>query len=146
MPAVAERSGGRSHVCLGGHNDELVRSGVRMECRQENGELVVSVTNHATGHNFPGERHNRVLLLQVIERDPQGEIVLGRQEMIKNITPFRGESSADQIVVDQVWQAKFPIVDTPSTAEVKLLYKRFPWHADRDALVVHSEDVALEKE
>jgi hypothetical protein len=96
------------------------------------------------GHNYPGERHNRVLLLQVIERSPQGEILLGKQEIIKNITPFRGESSADQIAVGQAWQARFPIVATPATAEVALLYKRFPWHADRDALVVHQENILLE--
>ncbi len=145
MPAIADRPGGHSHACLGGHDDDLVRSGVRMSCEQHGDELVVSVVNHATGHNFPGERHNRVLLLQLIERNAAGEIVLGRQEIIKNITPFRGESSADQIQVDQVYEARFPVVEPPVTAEVQLLYKRFPWHADREALVVHQANITLEK-
>jgi hypothetical protein len=143
MPA--REGGGRSHLCLGGHDDALVRSGARMECRQEGDELVVRVTNHATGHNFPGERHNRMLLLQVIERTPQGEITLARQALIKGITPFRGESSAEQIRVDDTFEARFPAVEAPVEAEVKLLYKRFPWQPDREALVVHQEQVLLKK-
>jgi hypothetical protein len=105
---------------------------------------VVSVTNHATGHNFPGERHNRQLYLQVIQRNAAGEITLAQQSMIKGITPFRGETSAEKIKVDETHEARFPVVSPPVTAEVQLLYKRFPWHPDREALIVHQESVPLE--
>ena len=143
MPAVASRAGGRSHLCTGSHDEALVRSGVKLECRQEGAELVVSATNHATGHNFPGERHNRVLYLQVIERTPDGRISLARQALIKGITPFRGESSRERIRVDQTFAERFPIVDPPVEAEVRLLYKPFPWFSDDEATTVHRQDVTL---
>lgn len=144
MPAAADRPGGRSHQCLGSHDDALVRSGAKMECRREGDELIVSVTNHATGHNYPGERHNRVLFLQVIERSPAGEIVLAEQALIKGITPFRGESSRERIRIDQTFEARFRVVDPPATADVRLLYKPFPWYPDDQALVVHRRQVELD--
>jgi hypothetical protein len=109
-------------------------------------ELVVQVHNHATGHNFPGERHNRVLLLQVIQRRPDGTITLSEQRTIKAITPFSGESSADQIRAGETFSARFAVVEPPVTADVRLLYKAFPWFADRDALIVHQELVDLEEQ
>lgn len=139
----SEPGSGVSHICLGGHDDATVRSGAKLACRQEGAELVVAVTNHATGHNFPGERHNRILLVQVIERLPSGEIALARQQLIKGITPFRGESSAEQIRAGDTFEARFPVVDPPVAAEVRLLYKRFPWHPDREALVVHETSLDL---
>lgn len=145
MSAVADRKNGRGHTCLGGHDSALVRSAVKMQCRREGEELIVTATNHATGHNFPGERHNRILFFEVIERDASGEITLARQALIKGITPFRGESSAEKLRVDQTHETRFPIVKPAAVAEVRLLYKLFPWYPDRDALVVAREEVKLEK-
>ena len=146
MPAVLDRKNGRSHACLGGHDTALVRAAAKLECRRDQDELVVIASNHATGHNFPGERHNRVLFLQVIERDSAGEVTLARQELIKGITPFRGESSAEKLRVDQTYEARFPVVGPPVVAEVQLLYKLFPWYSDRDALVVAHEEVKFEEQ
>lgn len=144
MPPVADRKAGRSHVCLGGHHAATIRSAARMDCRQEGDELIVSVTNHSTGHNFPGERHNRVLLLRVIERNEAGEIVLYREQRIKDITPFRGESSADKIRADETFAARFPVVEPPVTADVRLLYRAFPWYSsDEKTLIVHQEKLRL---
>jgi hypothetical protein len=112
-----------------------------MQCRQEDGELVVTVTNHATGHNFPGERHNRVLLLQLTQRAADGRVVVVQQDRIKDITPLRGESSADQIRADQTYESRFTPVEGAVGGEVELLYKRFPWCADRDADRVAQDDV-----
>lgn len=143
MPAVAERPRGRSHVCLGGHDVPTIRSGVQVASRQEGEELVISVTNHATGHNFPGERHNRVLLLEVIERAEDKQITLVQQDRIKEITPFRGESSADRIRAGDTYESRFPIVEGSVSADVRLIYKPFPWYADRDSTVVHHEPMKL---
>src|SRR5205085_930121 len=93
MPAIKDRAGGRSHLCLGGHDETVVRSAASFNARAANDQIIVSVNNANTGHNFPGERHNRVLLVQVIERDAQGQIALAEQRTIKAVTPFRGESS-----------------------------------------------------
>lgn len=143
LPSSAGRAGGFSHHCLGGHDDTLVQSAVTMQCEVQQQQLVVSVTNVGAGHNFPGERHNRVLLLEVMERDAAGAIVLGRQHTIKDITPFRGESSAEEIQAGHTVQASFPIIANAATADVRLLFKRFPWIADREALVVKAQEVAL---
>lgn len=143
MPPVASRQGGRSHLCLGGHDPPTVRGGAKMTCQVQGQELVVVVVNHATGHNFPGERHNRTLFVQVIQRRDH-QITLARQELIKGITPFRGESSAEKLQVDQVFEVRFPVVDPPVIAEVQLLYKPFPWYPDRDALIVHSQELLID--
>jgi len=143
MPEVATRPRGRSHVCLGGHDVATIRSGVQVTSQQEGNELVVSVTNHATGHNFPGERHNRVLLLEVIERAEDKQITLVQQDRIKEITPFRGESSADRIRAGDTYEIRFPVVEDSVTADVRLIYKPFPWYADRDSTVVYHERVKL---
>lgn len=146
MQKSATRTGGVDHLCPGGHNDDLVKSGVRMTCERRDDELLISVTNHATGHNFPGERHNRILLLEMIQTSADGAVELAQQAEIKGITPFRGESSAEQIRVDQSFQRRFPVVETAATARVRLLYKRFPWHSDREALVVHEIQYSLADE
>ena len=143
MPVPETASTQRSHLCLGGHDEKLVKSGVKMECKQEKQELVVQVTNTATGHNFPGERHNRLLLVQVIQRQTSGKITLAKQVLIKGITPFRGESSAERIRPDETFETRFPVVDGPVDVEVQLLYKLFPWQTDRDALVVHETKMTL---
>ncbi|MEO8165956.1 MAG: multiheme c-type cytochrome, partial [Betaproteobacteria bacterium] len=127
MPAVAERTGGTSHVYLGGHDDRTVRSAARLACEVEGDELVVTVENHGAGHNFPGERHNRVLLIEVFEYSSDREIVLGRQRVIKDITPFRGESSTEEIRAGSTSVTRFPVVEGAHSGEVRLLYKRFPW-------------------
>jgi hypothetical protein len=143
MPAVASRPGGRSHLCLGGHDEATLRRGAKFTARVEGQNVVVEVVNDATGHNYPGERHNRVLLVQIIERDAGGEITLARQEIIKAMTPFRGESSAERIKAGETFQATFPIVPPATKADVQLLYKLFPYLADREALVVDQAELEL---
>ncbi len=146
MPTVPDRDGGRSHIFLGGHDPEHMRSGVQWNCRRDADELCISVTNHATGHNFPGERHNRVLLLRVIERDADGQIVLYRQDTIKEVTPFRGESSAEKIRAGETYQTRFPVVERSVSADIRLLYRAFPWQsADEDMTVVHQTEMDLTK-
>ena len=144
VPSLADGNSRRSHLFLGGHHEATVRSGADLRCRQQGKELVVWVTNHATGHNFPGERHNRLLLVQVIQRNPAGQITLARQALIKGITPFRGETSDEKIRAGETFEARFPVVE-PGTADVRLLYKLFPFVSDRDAQVVHRQELKLEK-
>jgi hypothetical protein len=143
MPSSTDRPGGKSHLCLGGHDESLVRSGATLSTRTTGDQLIVTVGNHASGHNFPGERHNRILLVQVIERAADGQITLAEQRTIKAVTPFRGESSAEQIRFGDAFEASFSIVPPAAKAEVQLIYKLFPWYADRDALVVHRQEVEL---
>ena len=143
MPHVTERSSGRSHKFLGGHDDAMVRSGARIDCEDQGAEVVVRVSNHATGHNFPGERHHRILIVEVIERTPQGEVLLAEQETIKGVTPFRGEASSEKIQSGQTVEVRFPVIRRPSVAQVTLLYKLYPWYTDQEALSVCAARVEL---
>ncbi len=145
MPTLADDTNRRSHFCVGAHDEDHLRSGVEMTCIQKGDELVVAARNHATGHNFPGERHNRILLLQVIQTSEDGTITLSQQDFIKRITPFRGESTAEQIKAGDTYTAKFPVVEPPVTAHVQLLYKMFPYVRDEDAIVVHEKRIELTK-
>jgi hypothetical protein len=142
MPPTDARPGGRSHRCLGGHDEALVRSAAEFTARWEGDQIFVSVLNRRAGHNFPGERHNRILLVQVIERSADGEIARAEQRLIKGITPFRGESSSEQIRFEERFEAAFPAPAPANQATVQLLYKLFPWYADRDALVVAQRELA----
>ena len=143
MPLLATEGARHSHACLGGHDEATVRSGVRSESVEEGDDIVVRVTNHATGHNFPGERHHRTLMVQMIERSADGSVLLSRQETIKGVTPFRAESSADKIRSGQTVEVRFPIVARPAEAEVTLIYKLFPWYTDREATVLSRERMEL---
>ena len=143
MPVEKSRSVGFSHLCLGGHDDELVRSAAQLICEVRADELLVTVRNLKAGHNFPGERHNRVLLVEVIETSADGDIVFGGQKIIKDITPFRGESSSEQIRAGEAAEMKFEVVEGTNLITVRLLYKRFPWISDRDALVVHQAEMEI---
>lgn len=129
-------SGKISHACTGSRDAALLRSGIRMRARLETDLLRVAVTNHGTGHNYPGERHHRLLLLEVMQYDATGELVAGGQIQIKGVTPFRGESSAEQIRSGQTWRHQVVLASQASRARVRLLYKLFPWLPDREAFVV----------
>ena len=67
-----------------------------------------------------------------------------RERIIKDITPFRGESSAEQIRAGESSTLQFAIVQGAHLADVRLIYKRFPWIRDEEALVVHREEVPIE--
>jgi hypothetical protein len=145
MPMLAGTGKGRSHAFLGGHDDATVRSGVRMEAARDSEQVVVRLANETTGHNFPGERHHRMLIVQIIERAADGEIVLSQQDTIKGVTPFRGEASADKIRAGQTVEVRFPVVKDAVLADVSLLYKLYPWYTDAESLLVSRAVVELDE-
>jgi hypothetical protein len=130
-------TGQTSHTCTGSRDMALLRSGVRLRTRLQQGGVHVAVTNHRTGHNYPGERHHRVLLLEVMQYDASGALAAGEQVQIKGITPFRGESSAERIRSGETFHHTFALVPEAAQARVRLLYKLFPWLPDREATIVH---------
>jgi hypothetical protein len=144
MPGQESRAGGFNHSCAGGLHADVLRSAATLDCEVQGQELVVTVRNTGTGHNFPGERHNRVLLVDLVETNAEDEIVLGQQQVIKHITPFRGESSAEQIRAGESSVLRFEIVERASLANVRLIYKRFPWLKDEDSVIVHQQEVNIE--
>lgn len=126
-----------THACIGGYNIELVRSAVSMRVARRGDELEVELKNHGAGHNLPGERHNRLLIVDVLVTTADGQIALASQDVVKGVTPFRGESSAERLQYGQTYHSRFPLEPSAARARVRLLYKRFPWFADRQAEVLH---------
>ncbi|HLG42004.1 MAG TPA: cytochrome c3 family protein [Planctomycetota bacterium] len=53
----------RSHKFLSARQPEFLQSAVKAEAAFESGTLVIKITNHNTGHNFPGEISNREVIL-----------------------------------------------------------------------------------
>lgn len=130
-------SGKITHACTGSRDAALLRSGAKLHALLEGSQIKVAVTNHGTGHNYPGERHHRLLELEVMQYDASGALVAGQQVQIKGITPFRGESSAERIRSGQTCRYQFKLEPDATLARVRLLYKLFPWLPDRQALIVH---------
>lgn len=106
---------------------------VELRARRDDG-IVVEVVNHNPAHAFPGERHNRELMLR-LEYEPAGapypEV---RYHTIRAVAPFGSERRSNDIAAGQTYHHTFP--DPGSVASVALLYKRVPWilHAEADVL------------
>jgi len=132
-----------SHRCTNLLTSANYQNSIEMKCFQESGEIIAEVTNHGVGHNFPGERHNRTLSINVIQRDNNGEVQSAQKNLIKGITPFRGESTQDKIKIDETIRCHFPIIISKGTIEVSLLLKRFPWLSDDEAIVVTNTEIDL---
>ena len=132
-----------NHQCTDLSSLISYQESIQMNCFCEQTEVIVEVTNYGVGHNFPGERHNRTLSLNVIQLDNNAEIQSTQKNLIKGITPFRGESTQDKIKIDQTVRCHFPIMISEGVIKVSLLLKRFPWLADNEATVVKSIEIAL---
>ncbi len=130
-----------NHRCIDLLSSAGYQNSIEMKCFQDGEELIAEVTNRGVGHNFPGERHNRTLSVRVIQRDVNGEVQAAQKNLIKGITPFRGESTQDKIKVDETVQCRFPLVIAKGVAGVTLLWKRFPWLSDDEATVVAEVEV-----
>ena len=144
MPTVARKSRpGRSHLCFGGHDEDLVQSAVAMDADITPDRVLVRVRNLCPAHNMPGERHHRVLTLHYRRVGADGNIVDERRIEIKGVVPFKGESSSDKIKPGQTETYRF---DPPAPGErfdAWLKYKLYPWQLDvsaRSLSHVHSPD------
>ena len=63
----------RSHVFPGSRSESQLRKAYKYETRIEGNEIVVRITNHGTGHNFPTELKQRSLESLIIVKDAAGK-------------------------------------------------------------------------
>jgi hypothetical protein len=132
-----------NHQCTDLLTLRSYQESIQMNCFFEQEQVIVEVTNYGVGHNFPGERHNRTLSLNVIQFDDNAEIQSTQKDLIKGITPFRGESTQDKIKIDQTVRFHFPVIISQGVVKISLLLKQFPWLADNEATVVKRIEITL---
>ena len=71
----------RQHVFPGARSEEQVRKAYDYEARVDGNEVVVTIANTGTGHNFPTELKQRSLESLIIVRDPDGKEI-ARSRMV----------------------------------------------------------------
>ncbi len=106
---------------------------IRVQVRRED-ELIVEVTNTNAAHAFPGERHNRVLMLKVVYGDDPSDMTSTLFHVLRAPTVFGSTQDCDDIGPGRTLAVRFP--ERGCVATVSLLYKRVPWilHADAEVL------------
>lgn len=105
---------------------------VGLTVRREDG-LLVEVSNSNSAHAFPGERHNRVLMLK-IEYFDGDEVVREAYHTIRAVIPFNTPRRNDDIGAGQTYAHRFEGHSGP--VRISLLHKQVPWILHDGATVV----------
>jgi hypothetical protein len=127
--------GARSHDMRGGHDPEQIRKAFTLGVTAESGKAVVRIANHGAGHNFPGERHFRILALHVDVADAHGKNVDEYRRIVKNVSPIRQARLDAKVRAGEAVTYEFPLPEGPGTVRARLLYKLYPSVLDHEALV-----------
>jgi len=99
----------RSHRFLSARQPEFLRNAVKTEAAFENNDLPVRITDHNTGHNFPGEISNREVILQVWFLNDLGLPVASHCEsMHAPPRPQRLDKSATQLRPGETRVYRYP--------------------------------------
>lgn len=136
---------GRSHVMLGGHDLELVRSAVELRGRRDGDEWRVDVENVGAGHAFPTDERSRAADLfwrGVPEGADEGS---GPWRFLYRIRdPYRYESGLPNTLVQsgETREVRFRDAESTRGVEVGLFYKLTPYYRDpRSGEPMHTETV-----
>jgi hypothetical protein len=105
------------------------------------GDVTVSIFNEKAGHNFPGERHFRILQLHVEVLDEDGKTVEEYARVIKNVSAIRSARRDAKIKRGRAASFLFPLPAGHGLIRAALLYKHYPSVSDVDALVLAEEEV-----
>lgn len=88
MAPAARRAGpdgkerkGHDHVFKGGHYEEVLRRGIRLQARLEDGSVVAEVENSGTGHRAPADSRHRSFNVWVTITTESGVKVQDRAEI-----------------------------------------------------------------
>jgi len=136
---LAPPSPGRSHDPRGGHDPEMLRRAFSFEVRIEGGEAVATVTNLGAGHNFPGERHFRILQVEARVLDESGRTVDESRRVIKDVTPIRRARRDSDIRAGEKAELRFRPGIPRGSIVARLLYKLYPTVLDAEALALAEE-------
>jgi hypothetical protein len=131
MPRTSDQRGA-VHVDHALHVGPLGAS-IRLAIRRED-ELVVEITNTNEAHAFPGERHNRVLMLKVVYGGDASDMTNTVFYVLRAPTIFGATQDSDDIGPGRTLAVRCP--ERGGAVTVSLLYKRVPWilHADAEVL------------
>jgi len=166
MPPVAREATperpahqGRSHEYPGGHNLDMLKRSITVNCDIQAGDarraLVVTVTNTGAGHNVPTDARHRALDLVVTLLDKDGRPVVGTDtreagqepgtQRLRFRNPYRTESGKEdtQIRAGQTAKLEVPIAAEIKSAHVQLIYKLTPFVADPDGTLVFDRSIEV---
>jgi hypothetical protein len=132
-------SPGRSHDPRGGHDPEVLRRAFTFAVRIEGEEAVVTVANPGAGHNFPGERHFRILMVEARVLDESGRTVDESRRILKDVTPIRRARRDSDIRAGERVELRFRPGIPRGAIVARLLYKLYPTVLDAEAQVLAEE-------
>lgn len=139
MPEVKRGHGGtgRFHGQRPSRDPAMLASAIQLKLTAVQGVLRATILN-TTAHNFPGERHFRLLDIDLEVRDDAGVVTYRDRRSIKGVTPFRGERKEDKIAPGSTVVYPWKLTEKSGTAKVRVLYRLYP-HTSEDEMTVVAE-------
>jgi hypothetical protein len=126
---------GRSHLCMGGHDLELVRSAVELRGVREDGGWVVEVENVGAGHSFPTDERSRAADVFWRPLPAAGEDPGPWRHAYRFRSPYRHEVDIPDTLLLAHENRRIPLEDEAARGpvEVALFYKLSPYWLDPEA-------------
>jgi len=131
---------GRFHGQRPSRDPAMLASALKLTLSVKQGVLRAVVGN-TTAHNVPGERHFRLLDIEVEVRDAAGVVTYRDRVSIKGVTPFRGERKEDKIAPASSVVYPWKLTEAAGTAVVRVLYRLYPHTPESDMTVVAEEAI-----
>lgn len=165
MPLVERANGrmGRSHVCFGGHDIDLLKSAFSMRheiTETKKGQvLTVAVINDKTAHNFPTDSRHRAVDLVVTfykagglpfpavgKKRPVGQEPGTYRLRFRN--PYRSETGKKdtQIRVGEEGVLEAPVPEGAAKAFIQVIYKLRPFMEDKDGAELYRHFMDINSE
>ena len=136
-PRTGAGAMGRSHSMHGGHDMELIRSGLRFDAQRDATEparILVELENHTIGHAYPTDERSRAsdIFWRVTPSDP--DATGDWQHLYRIRDPYRHEVDLPRTLVDAGETLRVDLM-LPTEAQTKdiqvaLYYKRSPHYRD----------------
>lgn len=139
MPEVTRGHGGagRFHGQRPSRDAALLASAITLQVTAVDGVLRATLRN-TTAHNVPGERHFRLLDLDLEVRDATGVVTYRDRVSVKGVTPFRGERTEDKIAPGSTVVFPWKLTEASGVAKVRVLYRLYP-HTPEDEMTIVAE-------
>ena len=146
MPAIERKRAdgsvrlGRKHVYEGAHDAATLKKAGEFTVTRDGGELVLSLTNVAAGHNFPTEERHRAvdMVYRFVTPSGAGEWTRAwrcRQPYLDEATPINpGNAPAEntQLPAGATKAVRVPIPDGATAVDARLWYRLTPFVGDDD--------------
>ena len=131
---------GRAHGQRPSRDPAMLASSLTLSLDVKDGVLRAVIAN-TTAHNMPGERHFRLLDIEVEVRDSTGVVTYRDRRPIKSVTPFRGERKQDKIAPRSSVVYPWKLTEPSGTARVRVLYRLYPHVPEAEMTVVAEQEI-----